>query len=82
MLVKLNLYANRITADNPTRLFVDATNEKKMERKGFFNDWFFKRIQMNLVMMRYLFPKRFKSFKFRWISPETDELTCSKIKMN
>ena len=34
---KKDIYANRITADDPTRLFVDATNEKEWREKGFFS---------------------------------------------
>ena len=34
---KSDMYANRISADSPTRLFIDAIGEKQWREKGFFS---------------------------------------------
>ena len=77
---KANVYANRITADNPTRLFVDAVNEKEWREKGFFSMTDFLKESNESVMMRYLFQKNLNPLNLGEYSPETDELTCSKDK--
>ncbi|MEZ4694754.1 MAG: fatty acid cis/trans isomerase, partial [Aliarcobacter sp.] len=77
---KANVYANRITADNPTRLFIDALNEKEWREKGFFSMTDFLKESNESVMMRYLFQKDLNPLNLGEYSPETDELTCSKDK--
>ncbi|MGB0989644.1 MAG: fatty acid cis/trans isomerase, partial [Halarcobacter sp.] len=54
---KEDIYANRLSASNPTRLFVDAINEKQWREKDFYS------VSDNLensnesIMMQYLFQK-------------------------
>jgi hypothetical protein len=82
---KKDIYANRISADNPTRLFVDAVNEKQWREKGFFsmvdnlknsNE----SISNESIMMQYLFQKDANPQIIGEYSPESDKLTCVKDK--
>ena len=77
------MYANRISADSPTRLFIDAIGEKQWREKGFFsmtdsldglND------SNESIMMQYLFQKDKNPLNIGEYSPETDKLTCVKNK--
>ncbi len=80
---KSDMYANRISADSPTRLFIDAIGEKQWREKGFFsmtdsldglND------SNESIMMQYLFQKDKNPLNIGEYSPETDKLTCVKNK--
>lgn len=77
---KTNIYANRIKADEPTRLFVDALNTKQWREKGFFSMVDFLENSNESIMMRYLFQKDINPLNIGKYSPETDELTCVKDK--
>ena len=78
---KEDMYANRLSAADPTRLFIDAINEKQWRKKGFFsvtntlantiND------SKESIMMRYLFQKNKNPLNTGEYSPETDELSCT-----
>jgi len=77
---KVNIYENRMTADNPTRLFVDANNEKQWRKKGFFSMLDSLENSNESIMMQYLFQKDKNPLNIGVYSPETDELTCVKDK--
>ena len=77
---KKDIYANRITADDPTRLFVDATNEKEWRQKGFFSMTDKLENSNESIMMQYLFQKEKNPLNIGEYSPETDKLTCVKDK--
>ena len=77
---KKDIYANRITADDPTRLFVDATSEKQWREKGFFSMTDKLENSNESIMMQYLFQKQQNPLNIGEYSPETDELTCVKNK--
>ena len=77
---KKDIYANRITADDPTRLFVDATNEKEWRQKGFFSVMNQLENSNESIMMQYLFQKDKNPLNIGEYSPETDKLTCVKDK--
>ena len=80
---KSDMYANRINADDPTRLFIDAIGEKQWREKGFFSitDSLDKLNDSNeSIMMQYLFQKNKNPLNIGEYSPETDELTCVKNK--
>ena len=80
---KSDMYANRISADSPTRLFIDATNAKQWREKGFFS-MTDKLDELNdsneSIMMQYLFQKDKNPLNIGEYSPETDKLTCVKDK--
>jgi len=77
---KEDIYANRLSASNPTRLFVDALNSTQWREKGFFS------VSDNLessnesIMMQYLFQKQKNPLNIGEYSPETDEVVCAKDK--
>lgn len=80
---KKDMYANRISADSPTRLFIDAIGKEQWREKGFFsmtdsldglND------SNESIMMQYLFQKDKNPLNIGEYSPETDELSCVKDK--
>ena len=80
---KSDMYANRISADSPTRLFIDATNAKQWREKGFFSmtDKLDKLNDSNeSIMMQYLFQKDKNPLNIGEYSPETDKLSCAKDK--
>ncbi len=77
---KADLYANRMNAENPTRLFVDATNEKAWRGKGFFSVVDFLENSNESIMMQYLFQKDKNPLNIGTYSPETDKLSCVKDK--
>lgn len=79
---KEDMYANRLSAANPTRLFTDAVNEKQWREKGFFSvsDTLVNSLDNSKesIMMQYLFQKDKNPLNIGDYSPETDELSCSK----
>lgn len=79
---KEDIYANRLSAANPTRLFTDAVNEKQWREKGFFSVTDTLANSLNnskeSIMMQYLFQKDKNPLNIGDYSPETDELSCSK----
>ncbi|MDD2292301.1 MAG: fatty acid cis/trans isomerase, partial [Aliarcobacter sp.] len=77
---KKNIYENRIKADDPTRLFVDATNEKQWREKGFFSVLDSMEESNESIMMQYLFQKNKNPLNLGTYSPESDKLTCVKDK--
>ena len=77
---KKNIYENRIKADDPTRLFIDATNEKQWRGKGFFSVLDYMEESNESIMMRYLFQKNKNPLNIGTYSPESDKLTCVKDK--
>ncbi|MFW2600058.1 fatty acid cis/trans isomerase [Aliarcobacter butzleri] len=77
---KADVYANRINAANPTRLFVDTLNTSSWRKKG-FSSMVDKLEESNAsIMMQYLFQKEVNPLNLGAYSPETDELTCVKNK--
>lgn len=77
---KKNIYENRIKADDPTRLFIDATNEKQWRKKGFFSVLDSMEESNESIMMQYLFQKNKNPLNIGTYSPESDKLTCVKDK--
>lgn len=77
---KADIYANRLRADNPTRLFIDATSEKEWREKGFFSVVDFLEDSNESIMMQYLFQKQTNPLNIGEYSPETDKLSCVKNK--
>ncbi|CAM3873799.1 fatty acid cis/trans isomerase [Arcobacter cloacae] len=77
---KADIYANRLSADNPTRLFIDATSEKEWREKGFFSVVDFLEDSNESIMMQYLFQKQTNPLNIGEYSPETDKLSCVKNK--
>jgi len=77
---KEDIYANRLSAANPTRLFTDAINEKQWREKGFFSVTNNLKDSKESIMMQYLFQKDKNTLNIGEYSPETDEVTCSKDK--
>jgi hypothetical protein len=77
---KEDMYANRLSAANPTRLFTDAINEKQWRKKGFFSVTDNMNNSNESIMMQYLFQKNENPLNVGDYSPETDELSCSKNK--
>ena len=79
---KEDIYANRLSAANPTRLFTDAVNEKQWREKGFFSvtDTLVNTLDNSKesIMMQYLSVKNKNPLNIGEYSPETDELSCSK----
>jgi len=79
---KEDIYANRLNAANPTRLFTDALNKKQWREKGFFSvtDTLVNSLDNSKesIMMQYLFQKDKNPLNIGDYSPETDELSCSK----
>lgn len=77
---KKSIYENRLNADDPTRLFIDAVNEKDWRGKGFFSVTDKSNNTNESTMMQYLFQKDKNPLNIGLYSPETDELTCAKDK--
>ena len=77
---KKDIYANRLSAADPTRLFVDAVNEKQWRKKGFFSITNDLKESNESIMMQYLFQKMNNPISTGNYSPETDELSCVKNK--
>lgn len=77
---KKSIYENRIKADEPTRLFIDAVNEKQWRGKGFFSVLDYMEESNESIMMQYLFQKTKNPLNIGTYSPESDKLTCVKDK--
>uniref|UniRef100_UPI0040481654 fatty acid cis/trans isomerase n=1 Tax=Aliarcobacter sp. TaxID=2321116 RepID=UPI0040481654 len=77
---KTNIYENRMNADDPTRLFMDATNEKQWREKGFFSMLDRLEDSNESIMMQYLFQKNENPLNIGTYAPEKDELSCVKDK--
>ena len=81
---KEDIYGNRLSAANPTRLFTDAINEKQWREKGFFSVTdYLKQTEESgkskeSIIMQYLFQKNKNPLNIGEYSPETDELSCVK----
>jgi hypothetical protein len=69
---KKNIYENRMRADNPTRLFVDAVNEKQWRGKGFTSVLDSMDESNESIMMQYLFQKKKNPLNIGNYSPEKD----------
>jgi len=75
---KEDMYANRLHAADPTRLFVDAVTEKQWRKKGFFSVTQELNESKESIIMQYLFQKTKSPLNIGKYSPETDELSCVK----
>jgi len=75
---KEDMYANRLRAANPTRLFVDAVNEEQWREKGFFSVTDEVNESNESIIMQYLFQKMQNPVNIGEYSPETDEISCVK----
>jgi len=77
---KLMVYdALRFKAAKPTRLFIDATNEKEWREKGFFsltNNFDANTSYNDSIMMHMLHDKKVNPEVIGSYKPEQDELTC------
>ena len=77
---KEEIYVNRIEPSNPSRLFIDATNQEEWEKLGFYS--VLKNYENNNkntnIMARLLEQKQEKPENIGDYSPETDDLQCSK----
>ena len=51
---KKDVYANRLSAEDPTRLFTDAINEEQWREKGFFSVTKNLENENKSIMMQYL----------------------------
>ena len=74
------VYATRMSAVNPTRLFVDAANTSDWRKKGFVSITDKLEEHNASIMMQYLFEKDRNPKNIGNYSPETDKLTCAKDK--
>jgi len=77
---KKDVYANRLSAEDPTRLFTDAINEEQWREKGFFSVTKNLENENKSIMMQYLNQKMNNPLSIGEYSPETDELSCVKDK--
>ncbi len=75
---KENIYANRLSAIEPTRLFVDATTEEQWREKDFFSVTKTFEDSSNSIMLEFLEQKQKNPINKGDYSPETDELACVK----
>lgn len=73
---KEDIYANRLSASDPTRLFVDAINEKQWREKDFYSVTQDLENSNESIMMQYLFQKMENPEIIGKYSPEKDELSC------
>ncbi len=76
---KEEVYANRLSAAEPTRLFIDATKEEDWREKGFtsvldsMNEFNSSSIMMNVLNQKKKYPRN-----IGYYSPETDEVVCAR----
>lgn len=77
---KEDIYANRLTAIEPSRLFVDAKNEKEWREKEFFSVTNHFEDSENSIMLELLEQKQKNPLNKGTYSPETDDLACVKNK--
>ncbi|XPV69355.1 MAG: fatty acid cis/trans isomerase [Halarcobacter sp.] len=73
---KEEIYVNRIEPAKPSRLFIDATNEKEWSKLGFYS--ILKDYNQNNIMSKLLIQKQEKPENIGNYAPETDDLQCSK----
>ncbi len=72
---KDEVYATRLNAANPTRLFIDAVGVEDWREKGFASVTDYLENNEN-IMMQFLFQKTLNPEIVGSYSPETDKLTC------
>ncbi len=75
---KIGIYDNRLKAQDPTRLFIDATNTKQWREKGFFS---ISKSQINeneSLAMHMLQQKKKVPMSKGTYESESNTLTCSK----
>ncbi len=75
---KKDIYENRLTAAEPTRLFVDASSEEQWREKEFFSVNKHFEDSNNSIMLEFLNQKQKKPTNIGKYSPETDDLSCVK----
>lgn len=75
---KTAIYDNRIKVIEPTRLFIDATNESTWREKGFYSILDSLDNQNNSLMSILLEQKQKYPQSIGNYAPENDKLTCSK----
>lgn len=78
---KIDMYANRLEATDPTRLFIDAKTDKQWRKKGFFSVT--EEITPNTndsIMMQFLNQKMLHPKSTGEYAPDKDELMCAKNK--
>lgn len=75
---KKDVYANRLTADEPTRLFIDAHSTNQWRQKGFFSVTDKLKNKNESIMMQYLYQKKLNPQILGSYNPEEDELSCVK----
>lgn len=75
---KEEVYANRLRAANPTRLFIDAHDESQWRELGFSSMTDKLEDSNESIMMQYLFQKDQNPISIDDYSPETDKLSCVK----
>jgi len=76
---KFDLYANRILAADPTRLFIDANSTEAWRKKGFFSlteNSETNRSKNNSIMLTLLHDKMEHPDVIGGYAPEYDELVC------
>lgn len=74
---KDEVYATRLNAADPTRLFIDAVGVEDWREKGFASVTDYLK-ENESIMMQFLFQKKLNPENIGNYSPETDELTCVK----
>lgn len=77
---KEDVYANRLVAVSPTRLFVDAKNEEQWREKKFFSVTNSLENSSDSLMLEFLNKKQENPTNKGNYSPETDDLACVKTK--
>lgn len=73
---KESIYENRLKAITPSRLFVDALNEKQWREKNFYSVSDTLEDSQNSIMIELLEQKQNNPLNKGTYSPETDELSC------
>ena len=71
---KINMYKTRLEAIEPTRLFIDAKNEKQWRKKGFYS--LLNNDLDKSIFMQYLSQKKSNTLNIGSYDPEKDELKC------
>ncbi len=77
---KNEVYAQRLSATEPTRLFIDALSTKDWRSKNFTSVIDKDEDSDESIMMQYLFQKELNPEITGKYSPETEKLTCVKNK--
>ena len=73
---KESIYENRLKAITPSRLFVDALNEKQWREKNFYSVSDTLEDSQSSIMIELLEQKQNNPLNKGTYSPETDELSC------